>query len=106
MPRSIPVGRTTRMSFYSPGGETPHVMPDGSWLEPEAFAYPGDTFSRRAYVNMPDGSRRVVRCCCADTYSSIPARVRIAGRTVKGFVSCGKGAGYTFTPYDNQDGCR
>jgi hypothetical protein len=88
MPRPIPKGRTTRMSLYSPGGEGPIEFPDGTWLESESFAYPRDTFTRRAYANLPDGTRRVVQCKVADTYFTIPARYRDkTGKTVRGFLS-------------------
>lgn len=34
-----PIGRTTRLSLYSPGNEHPTVL-HGTWLEAESFAYP------------------------------------------------------------------
>lgn len=86
------------MSFYSPGGESANINPDGTWIEPECFAYPGDTFTRRAYVNMPDGSKKVVLCKCADTYFSVPATARVKGKTLRGFIT-GDENGLTFTPY-------
>lgn len=108
-----PIGRTTRMSLYSPGGERPSVL-HGTWLEPESFAYPNGGFTRRAYVELrqnpnnpilPDvaiGRMRIVRCSIPDTYFSIPARLRFAGRTIKGFISVQDAdtdtARYTFTP--------
>lgn len=51
-------------------------FPDGTWLEGEEFAYPAGGFTRRAWVTMPDGSRRIVWCSIPDTYFSIPARWR------------------------------
>lgn len=87
MATKVPTGRTTHMSLYSPGGEKPSEFQDGTWLECESFAYPNDTFTRRAYARMPDGSKRVVRCKVADTFSTIPARAKIAGKTVRGFLT-------------------
>jgi hypothetical protein len=63
-----------------------HINNDGTWIEDESFAYPNDTFTRRAYVNC-NGVKRVVLCKCADTFFSIPARARINRRYVKGFIS-------------------
>ena len=85
--RKIPTGRITRMSLYSPGGERPIEWPDGTWLESESFAYPGDTFTRRAYASFDDGSKRVVLCKCPDSFFSIPARAKIGKRTVRGFLT-------------------
>lgn len=83
----VPVGRTTRMSLYSPGGEAPTVFPDGTWLEAESFAYPNGGFTRKAYAVMPGGEKRVVQVSIADTFFSIPARAVVKGKRVKGFVS-------------------
>jgi Glycosyltransferase family 9 (heptosyltransferase) len=69
----LPVGRTTRMSLYSPGGETPNTFPDGTWLEAESFAYPNGGFTRRAYASFPDGSKKVVKVSIPDTFFTIPA---------------------------------
>ena len=111
--KPAPVGRTTRMSFYSPGGEAPSIMGQ-TWLEAEAFAYPHGGFTRRAYVRIGSnphapiantalldaiGTLRTVRVSIPDTYFSIPARLRYRGKTWKGFVSVLNGSEhYTFTP--------
>lgn len=92
-----PIGRTTRMSFYSPGGESPHVLKD-TWLEAESFAYPNGGMTRRAYVRisrnsldpsieLPYGELRVVACGIPDTYSTIPAVARVRGKSVRGYVA-------------------
>lgn len=105
---SIPTGRTTHLSCYSPGGETPAKL-NGTWLEAESFAYPSGGFTRRAYVviaanhhnpvALPYGARRVVRCSIPDTCSSIPARFRFQGRTVKGYITVLDGTDvYSFLP--------
>jgi hypothetical protein len=52
---------------------------------------------------MPDGTLRVVKCSTPDTYFSIPARVAIKGKTVKGFITSddvdgGPEREYTFNP--------
>jgi hypothetical protein len=90
------------MSFCSPGGEAPQTWPNGTWLEAEAFAYPNDTFTRRAYATMPDGTKRVIMCKVPDTFFSIPARVRLGKKTVKGFLSTDE-EGLKFRPYDDQE---
>lgn len=82
-------------SFYGMRiGGTP--FENGAWLEDEEFAYPGGGFTRRAYATFPDGRNRVVKCSIPDTYFSIPARARIKGKTVKGFLSSDNG-NLTFT---------
>jgi hypothetical protein len=91
MPRETPKPRTTKISLYSPGNEPAQLFQDGSWLEAECFAYPeGEHFSRRAYVNFGD-QFRVVECGVPDTYFSIPARVRIKGARLKGFITVSDG---------------
>jgi hypothetical protein len=110
-----PIGRTTRMSLYSPGNERPQVL-HGTWLEAESFAYPAGGFTRRAYVELvrnthnpvelPYGRCYVVKCSIPDTYFTIPARLRVKGRTVKGYISQAETVGlqgqpaerFTFTP--------
>jgi hypothetical protein len=69
-----------------------------TWLEPEELTYPSGGFYRRAFVrvleneynpslpDLPYGALRVVRCSVPDTYFSIPARLRIRGKTVRGFI--------------------
>jgi hypothetical protein len=81
-----------------------------TWLEPEEWTYPSGGFLRRAYVRLranqhapfalqaPDvGTYRTVRASIPDTYFSIPARLRLRGRTVRGFVSV-IDEEFTFTP--------
>ena len=108
---TTPIGRTTTRSIYSPGGERPRVL-HGTWLEAESFTYPSGGFHRRAYVelkqnphnpiDLPYGERRIVRASIPDSYFSIPARLRIAGRTIAGFISVtdadSETARFTFTP--------
>lgn len=125
--KKIPVGRTTSMSFYSPGGETPAQYGE-TWLEPEAFTYPSGGFHRRAYVRLRKnehnpvtlnyGSLAVVMCSLPDTYFTIPARlrVRIGGgkkKTVRGYISTASDAyterpddvEFSFTPEADPDNC-
>jgi hypothetical protein len=83
---------------------TNSTFPDGTWLEGEEFAYPDDTFTRRAYAECEDGVVRLVRCKTADTYFSIPARARIDGKTVRGFLTVRPGSkGLEFVAYQNQE---
>ena len=81
----------------------------GTWLEPEGLCYPAGGFTRRARVllrpnpnnpiNLPYGKAYIVRASIADTYFSIPARLRHAGKTIQGFISVDTEADmFTFTP--------
>ncbi len=63
------------------------TFPDGTWLEGEEFAYPKGGFTRRAYAECEDGTMRLVKCSIPDTFFSIPARAKINGKMVKGFLS-------------------
>lgn len=110
-----PEPRITRMSLYSPGGERAHPLGQ-TWIEPESFAYPAGGFTRRAYVKvgrnphnpvtLPFETYRVVLISIPDTYSTIPARLRVKGKTVKGYVSVPSGAEeYLFTPEANPEAC-
>lgn len=86
-------------SFYGmPIGGT--TYPDGTWLEDEAFTYPSGGYHRRCKATCQDGKQRVFRCSIPDTYFSIPARGKISGLSVKGFLS-GDENGMTFTQYEN-----
>lgn len=65
---------------------TPSLMERGTWLEAEEAAYPSGGFTRRARAICPDGRLRVVQVSIPDTYSSIPARLRLRGKTFTGWV--------------------
>jgi hypothetical protein len=73
-----------------------------TWLEPEELTYPAGGMTRRARALCPDGALRVVVCGLPDTAFSIPARARINGRSVRGFVSSDE-RGFHFTPYKRED---
>ena len=68
-----------------------HLAKD-TWLEPEELTYPSGGFHRRARAYCP-GERafRIVKCSIPDTYFTIPARARIQGKTVKGYVMDNEG---------------
>lgn len=88
---------TPRISNYM--GMKSHAVEIGNtWLEPEEFCYPNGGMTRRALVTCPDGKLRVVTCGIPDTYFSIPARVKIAGKTTKGFVTSDE-SGFKFNVY-------
>lgn len=63
------------------------LFDDGTWLEGEEFAYPDGGFTRRAFATCEDGQKRILRCSIPDTYFSIPARGKIKGVYVTGFLS-------------------
>jgi hypothetical protein len=80
-----------------------HDYQDGTWMEGEEFTYPHGGFHRRALARFPDGVRRVVRCSVPDTYFSVPARARLNGKTVRGFLSAADGGtSLTFTHVKEQ----
>ena len=97
----------------------PHVRSwwiGDTWLEPEELTYPSGGFHRRALVRLransnntvdpsyPVGLLRVVRCSVPDTYSTIPARLRLGSRTIIGYVSIHRdGTCFQFTPECNHD---
>jgi hypothetical protein len=72
------------------------VAVNGTWLEGEEFAYPHGRETRRCYAEH-EGTRRVVLCGIPDTYFSIPAKVRIKGKVVRGYVT-GEENGFRFVP--------
>lgn len=100
---------TPRLSKYT----TTYDL-NGTWIECESYAYETGqgAFTRRAYVELqrnqhnpillPYGERRIVLCSIADTFYSVPARLKHRGRTVKGFISVAIGndaiGRLTFTP--------
>ena len=63
------------------------INSDGTWLEPEELCYPNGGMTRKAYVVCPDGAKRVSTCGIPDTWFSIPARLRIKGQTITGYVT-------------------
>ncbi len=85
-----------------------------TWIDPEERAYPNGGFTRRGRVrvvenkynagpaHLPYGEIRAIRCSIPDTWFSIPARLRVKGKTYHGFVSVsprGDNDELTFTPY-------
>ena len=87
-----------------------------TWLEPEELTYPGGGFTRRAVVviqsnqhhpieGLPVGSTHVVKCSVPDTYFTIPARLRLTGRTIRGYLSEVDGI-FAFTPEADPSLCR
>jgi hypothetical protein len=94
MNTKTPTGRTYH-GFYGKN-LTPQVWPDGTWLEPEEFAYPDGGFTRRALARCADGRMHACRVSIPDTFFSIPARAKIDGVTVRGFLSSDE-SGLTFT---------
>ena len=86
---------------------TQHLGP--TWLEGEALTYPSGGFKRRARVvlrrnphnpiELRYGSLRIVHASIPDTFSSIPARLRVAGQTIIGYVSVDPATEqFAFTP--------
>ncbi len=77
-----------------------HVNPNGTWLEPEELTYPSGAMIRRCRALCEDGKIRVVICGMPDTLFSIPARARIGGKSVRGYVTSDE-SGYLFRAYTN-----
>lgn len=80
---------------------TPHHGENDTWLEPEEITYPSGAMIRRCRAVCPDGIPRVVTCGIADTFFSIPGRVKIKGKSTRGYISDKDGT-YIFTPYTKQ----
>jgi hypothetical protein len=61
---------------------------NGTWLDPEQLCYPSGaiTAGRKAKALCPDGKVRTCQVGLPDTIFSIPARVKVFGKTVTGFV--------------------
>ena len=76
-----------RVSNYFGMRSISHVNPDGTWLEPEELCYPRGGTTRKAYVLCPDGIKRISACGIPDTWFSIPARLRVKGQTITGYVT-------------------
>lgn len=72
----------------------------GTWLQGESFAYPSGGQTRKGRAVFPDGTVRAVRAGIADTYFSIPAHGRIAGRYVAGYLTTATASGLS-TPTDD-----
>jgi hypothetical protein len=69
---------------------------DGTWLEPEQMCWFGGR-ERRGYARCPNGKLQLVIAGLPDTFFSIPARARIRGKLVKGFLTI-EDTGLVFTP--------
>ena len=76
-----------------PWGQEPHHVGE-TWLDGESDG------RRRAKVRFSDGSLRIVDCAgTADTFFSIPARARISGKSITGYVTSDDESGeYVFRP--------
>lgn len=72
-----------------------------TFLDPEERAYPTGSLqsSRRHFRAVcPDGVERSGICGIADTFFSIPARLKAHGKTVTGYVTMGDNQ-LEFRPY-------
>lgn len=59
-----------------------------TWIEDEEAAYsPNGRQNRRGQAIFPDGKLRAFRAGIPDTYFTIPAHARIAGKYVRGFLT-------------------
>lgn len=91
---------TPRIAHFM-GSHRDAVRIADTWLEAEEFcyaSYDGSAMLRRCYARFDDGKLRVVRCAIPDTYFSIPAVARVAGKTIKGYVSSDE-SGFKFNAY-------
>ena len=59
----------------------------GTWLQDESAAYPAGGQTRKGSAVYPDGVTRRIYAGIPDTFFSIPAHGRIAGRYVAGWVT-------------------
>ena len=87
-----------------------------TWLHPEEYAYPSGSINagRQARVilranphnpiSLPYGESRIVAVGIPDTMSTIPARLRFAGRRIAGYVSVDDNV-FTFTPEADPKHC-
>lgn len=93
-----------------------HIADGRTWLEPEEWAYSSGGFLRKGFVKLrrnphnpialPYGELRKVRVSIADTFFTIPARLRYQGKTVAGFVSKPEGEEeLCFTPEAQPESC-
>lgn len=82
-----------------PRGAT--ILAHGTWLEPEERCYPSGAMLRRGRAVMPDGAVRAVRAGIADTYFSIPAYARIAGKYVRGYLTAATASGLSTPTADD-----
>ena len=60
---------------------------NGTWIESEEVCYPDGAPRRHGRAMCEDGKVRAIRAGIADTWFSIPARVKVHGKTVTGFVT-------------------
>jgi hypothetical protein len=64
-----------------------------TWIGPEEAAYPHGSLRRSArygVVRCSDGKLRRAKLGIPDTFFSIPARLKVSGKTVAGFVTSGE----------------
>ncbi len=70
MPRKI---AEPRSHTFMGSTSTPQLGEEGTWLEPESFAYPNGAKARRCLAkHATTGEFVVVKCGIPDTYFSIP----------------------------------
>lgn len=70
-----------------------------TWMDPEERAYPSGALrnsNRRFRAICPDGKARTGICGVADTYSTVPARMKAYGKTVSGFLTVKQGQVYFY----------
>jgi len=58
----------------------------GTYLEPEEYTYPSGGFLRRAKALCEDGKVRTFQCSIPDTFFTVPARGKIRGKYVRGYL--------------------
>lgn len=90
------------------------MKPD-TWIDPEERAYSNGGFTRRGRakldanphnpVALPYGEIRAVRASIPDTYFTIPARLRHAGKTVRGYLHSDDEGALLFTPEADPERC-
>lgn len=95
-----------RSSNFYGSNQEPSTHANGTAIEAECFAYGGrrgPNFERRADAVFPDGIVRRVRCSIADTWFSVPAKARIRGLRVFGYLTTADNGALEFRPYAYAD---
>ena len=76
-----------RATRYCGMWSQPYLLDNETWLEPESHCYPYGGMQRRFRGVCPDGVIRIGRASIPDTFFTIPAKVKVIGKWVTGWVA-------------------